>query len=179
MAIPTPNFTDRIQKALAAIEAKIPILGENISVPQHRDQLIAETWCVDEQELDYLLVTYLINQAKYLSGFSLDETFDISITPKGYAYIDEFKVQPSTSNIGFCAMWFDPSVKPGWSQAIEPAILSAGYEPKRIDGHHHNNRIDDEIIALIRRSKFVVADFTGQRGGVYFEAGYALGHGFS
>jgi nucleoside 2-deoxyribosyltransferase len=68
-------------------------------------------------------------------------------------------------------------VKSVWSHAIEPAILSAGYESKRIDGHHHNNRIDDEIIALIRRSKFVVADFTGQRGGVYFEAGYALGHG--
>lgn len=142
--------------------------------------MIAETWCVDEQELDYLLVTYLINEAKYLSGFSIDETFDISITPKGYAYIDEFKVQPSTSNIGFCAMWFDPSVKPIWTQAIEPAILSAGYEPIRIDGHQHNNRIDDEIIALIRRSKFVVADFTAgsePRGGVYFEAGYALGHG--
>ena len=30
---------------------------------------------------------------------------------------------------------------------------------------------------MIRRSRFVVADFTGQRGGVYFEAGYALGLG--
>ena len=47
----------------------------------------------------------------------------------------------------------------------------------RIDRHEHNNRIDDEIMAMIRRSKFIVADFTKERGGVYFEAGYALGLG--
>ena len=37
--------------------------------------------------------------------------------------------------------------------------------------------IDDRIIADIRRSKFLVADFTGQKHGVYFEAGLALGFG--
>lgn len=41
----------------------------------------------------------------------------------------------------------------------------------------HNNNICDEIIAEIRRSKFLIADFTGQRGGVYFEAGFAYGLG--
>jgi len=39
----------------------------------------------------------------------------------------------------------------------------------------HINRIDDEIIAHIKAASFVVADFTGHRGGVYFEAGFALG----
>jgi nucleoside 2-deoxyribosyltransferase len=34
-----------------------------------------------------------------------------------------------------------------------------------------------QIIADIRRSKFLIADFTGHRGGVYFEAGFALGLG--
>jgi hypothetical protein len=34
-----------------------------------------------------------------------------------------------------------------------------------------------EAIAEIRRSRFVVADYTGHRGGVYFEAGFALGLG--
>lgn len=43
----------------------------------------------------------------------------------------------------------------------------------------HLNKIDDEIIAEIRRSKFLIADFTegdtGARGGVYYEAGFAHG----
>ena len=40
-----------------------------------------------------------------------------------------------------------------------------------------DDRIDNEIVALIRQSKFIVADYTGQRGGVYFESGFAQGLG--
>lgn len=72
-------------------------------------------------------------------------------------------------------MWFDEEVTPAWTDAIEPAIGLSGYKPERIDRVEHNNRIDDEIIAWLRRARFVVADFTGQRGGVYFESGFALG----
>lgn len=51
----------------------------------------------------------------------------------------------------------------------------------RIDRKLDVVKIDDEIIAEIRRSRFLVADFThekaGARGGVYFEAGFAFGLG--
>ena len=52
----------------------------------------------------------------------------------------------------------------------------------RIDQKADVVKIDDEIIAEMRRSRFLVADFTqgktdGARGGVYFEAGFALGLG--
>lgn len=57
------------------------------------------------------------------------------------------------------------------------AVREAGYKPIRMDVKEHNEKICDAIIAEIRKSKFVVADFTGHRGGVYFEAGYALGLG--
>lgn len=60
-------------------------------------------------------------------------------------------------------------------------MSGAGYQPLRIDKKEHVNRIDDEIFADIRRSRFVIADFThgdsGVRGGVYFEAGFAQGLG--
>ena len=77
-------------------------------------------------------------------------------------------------------MWFNESMKGVYEQAIEPAIREAGYKPMRIDRHDHINKIDDEIVAEIRRSRFVVADFTSQsgdqpRGGVYYEAGFAHG----
>jgi nucleoside 2-deoxyribosyltransferase len=49
--------------------------------------------------------------------------------------------------------------------------------PLRIDRKEHNNQITDEIIAAIRDAEFVVADFTGNRGGVYYEAGFARGLG--
>lgn len=51
----------------------------------------------------------------------------------------------------------------------------------RIDTKEHGNKVDDEIISELRRSRFVVADFTcgtsGARGGVYYEAGFAHGLG--
>ncbi len=37
--------------------------------------------------------------------------------------------------------------------------------------------IDDKIIANIRSSKFLIADFSGQRNSVYYEAGFAQGLG--
>ena len=41
----------------------------------------------------------------------------------------------------------------------------------------HNDLIDVKIISEIKNSRFVVADFTEQKHGVYFEAGYARGMG--
>ena len=75
-------------------------------------------------------------------------------------------------------MWFAPSMDEMFENGIKPAVEIDG-ETKcmRIDLKEHNNKICDEIIAEIRRSKYLIADFTGQRGGVYFEAGFAQGLG--
>ena len=76
-------------------------------------------------------------------------------------------------------MWFDKSMDEIWEKGFRPAIKAAGYKAIRIDRKEHLNKIDDEIIAEIRRARFLVADFTqgkaGQRGGVYYEAGFAHG----
>ena len=61
----------------------------------------------------------------------------------------------------------------------ETAITDAGYKPLRIDNVEHTGKVDDRIIAEIRRSRFLVADFSCEsgkpRGGVYYEAGFAEG----
>jgi nucleoside 2-deoxyribosyltransferase len=76
-------------------------------------------------------------------------------------------------------MWFNDVTHAAYNDGIELAIRDSGYRALRIDKKEHNNKIDDEIIAEIRRSKFLVADFTCEkekvRGGVYFEAGFAMG----
>ncbi len=76
-------------------------------------------------------------------------------------------------------MWFNDSMDHIYEGGFEPAIKDAGYKPLRIDQKPHFGKIDDQVIAEIRRSRFVVADFThgekGARGSVYFEAGFAFG----
>lgn len=97
----------------------------------------------------------------------------------GYSLIEEMETNPESTQC-FVAMWFDPSMSDVYKRGIRPAILNAGYKPLRIDQKHDLiDKIDDAIIAEIRRSRFLVADFThgdeGVRGGVYYEAGFARG----
>ena len=73
----------------------------------------------------------------------------------------------------FIAMNFDDSMKKA-RNAIVDAIKSFNYDPMLIDNKEHNNQIVPEIYKEISDSIFVIADLTGQRGGVYYEAGYAV-----
>lgn len=77
----------------------------------------------------------------------------------------------------FIAMWFNDEVACAYNDAIAPAIVECGFRPVRVDNIEHNNDITDEIIAGIKDSRFVVAEMTGYRGGVYYEAGFARGLG--
>ena len=73
----------------------------------------------------------------------------------------------------FIAMSFAESMKEA-RKVIEKAVNSSGYLPILIDVKEHNNQIVPEIYREIEESAFVIADLTGQRGGVYYEAGYAV-----
>lgn len=102
-----------------------------------------------------------------------------TLTVEGFARLAELEKVATDSSQAFVAMWFDDSMSEVYEEGIMPGIEAAGYEARRIDRIEHINKIDDEIIAEIRRSRFVVADFThgdsGARGGVYYEAGFAHG----
>lgn len=105
--------------------------------------------------------------------------FEYVITPDGHSHLAELEKKVIASTRAFVAMWFDESMGAAYEHGLALGISDAGYEPLRIDRIDHNNKIDDEIIAEIRRSRFLVADFTqgrnGTRGGVYYEAGFAHG----
>jgi nucleoside 2-deoxyribosyltransferase len=102
---------------------------------------------------------------------------EVEVTAKGWNRIYEIEKGNIKSKQAFIAMWFNESMEEVVEKGFKQAIRDAGYEPLRIDNKEHNNKIDDEIVAEIRRSKFVVCDFTGNRGNVYFEAGLAIGLG--
>lgn len=103
------------------------------------------------------------------------------LTVGGYARLADLNTTTIDSSQGFVAMWFAPTLEEAWERGIRSGIEDAGYKAVRIDQKEHLNKIDDEIIAEIKRSRFVVADFTqgddGARGGVYYEAGFAHGLG--
>lgn len=72
----------------------------------------------------------------------------------------------------YVAMWSNPDLEQAYEQAISPGILAAGYLPCRTE---RKGAIDDEVISQIRKSRFVLVDFTGHRSDVYYKAGFAKG----
>jgi hypothetical protein len=132
-------------------------------------------FCQDWRELTFLMEDYLWRDRGFLKKRDgLPEPYQI--TPAGWARVHELQHVHGSGTQGFIAMWFDEQVKAA-SGAIGRGIEAAGYNSVLMNQVEHNNRIDDEIIARIRGSKFLVADLTRSRGGVYFEAGFALGLG--
>ena len=124
-----------------------------------------------------------INEVQYLAG-ALEQEGLVTrrtsngvflISPKGYRKLDEVRNASVASIKGFVAMYFSNDLNDAYNLGLKAGIELAGYEAVRVDKVEHVNKIDDEIISQINGSKFVIADFTGHRGGVYFEAGYALG----
>ena len=167
-----PSVQSRFDRLLLKLRKETPVLGAPVSIDEKSlPSYVAATYSLGGSELRFI-VDSLINR-----GLLTGDWRNPVLSHDGYAYIDEHLAKNAESPVGFCAMWFDDEVLPLWKKAIEPGIEAAGYEPLRLDKHEHNNRIDEEIIASIRRARFLVADLTKHRQGVYFEAGLAMGLG--
>lgn len=179
------SISDRADQLLQEIAFECSHLGDQIRIDKPRYEAVSQAMA--GKELEYL--SELNREQGYLKIFTrpvkekrdgtthLGDAPFAEITPKGYAHLNEIKRKPKSGKIVFVAMSFDKGMAEAWSDGLQKGILDAGYQPRRVDSEEHNNKIDDEIIALINSCAFVVSDFTGHRGGVYFEAGYALGKG--
>jgi nucleoside 2-deoxyribosyltransferase len=170
--------------ALRFLGTRITQLGGELRVNQELDAtgfaLLAETESSTIQELYQLL--------KMLKESDLATVYFISTlgasaqpTVRGWQELDNLKRPRTDSAQAFVAMWFSESTTNAYVEGIHPAVRETGYRAIRIDQKEHNNKIDDEIVSEIRRSRFLIADFTCEpnnvRGGVYYEAGFAQGLG--
>lgn len=175
----------RAERLLQYIGNQTPSIGSIVAFtgPDVCAPAMAWSEAISIDEVKFLL-DYLVEKG-WLKGYEATNdkyvsTIDrYSLTVEGYARIAELEGTHTESSQAFVAMWFHDSMSDVWEQGIKPGVEDAGYKPIRIDRREHNNKICDEIIAEIKRSCFVVADFTqgndGARGGVYYEAGFAHG----
>lgn len=175
--IPMPSFQSRAERLMLALEKETEFAGQ--FVPVHLVQWLGRTWCMNDNELKEMILSHetqgFLEREQKVHSAGAPPIIGLKVTPQGWVYLEKLKEKNPLSRQGFVAMWFNPCMTPTYEEAIAPAIRDAGYEPKRIDKKEHFGKIDDAIIAEIRRSRFVVADFTGHRAGVYYEAGFAHG----
>jgi hypothetical protein len=174
----------RVTAALRTFGDQIVQLGDQIifSGPDDTNTLrfLAETESRNVNEFTEVL--RMLNQIGHLEGeFLVNSGGRFRPTAAGWTEIDKLRQPRVDSSQGFVAMWFHESTEEAYLNGIAPALRMTGFAPIRIDKKEHNNKINDEIVAEIRRSRFLVADFTCEpntvRGGVYYEAGFAQGLG--
>ena len=173
------SVNERADRLLTYIERRATTVSTSVAIEEGTYAAYAWSESTEWNEIFYFL-NYLRDTELIQGDRSADGSFWGNLTVDGYTRIEDRRTSVDTSQ-AFVAMWFDDSMNEAYEKGIEPAIVEAGYKPLRIDRKEHVNKVDDEIIAGLRRSRFVVADSThgkdGARGGVYYEAGFAHGLG--
>ena len=181
----------KARKLLSAIAKRSKFAGDWVGICDQKNRSLgyAETTA----EFIYLC-TYIIGQrwCEQAEGSSAvyadpdhpesiwnnqpEEPVLFQLTPAGWEIAQTRPRIESTK--AFVAMWFNEEVQSAYDSGIHPAIHDdCGFRPVRIDTEHYNGDVVDQVLAEINESRFVVADLTGHRNGVYFEAGYAMGQG--
>jgi len=174
---------EKMDNALLNIDRASSYVGEAINIIYGNDYPFYH--CFQAGELRSIL--RLLNQEGFINvPDSANPHIKLSLSARGYEKLRDIKRHGKDSRQCFVAMWFTPDMNVVYEEAIKPAIEykeEGETEPRfraiKIDNVEHINDVNDEIIAAIRRSRFMVCDLTGYRGGVYFEAGFANGLGLN
>ncbi len=174
--LPQYRVSEKQLVFLRALELRTPYPGRKVHIVPEFDFPLA--WCSATDEFEYIIRALMARAFVALDQFIDPKdsfSLELTITPAGWAFLDEANKVSVLTNQVFVAMSFADEMKSAWKLGIEPAIRSAKFQPYRVDVEPHLDKIDNKIIAEIKNSRFVVADVTMQRPGVYFEAGFAIG----
>lgn len=153
--------------------------GATIDIPELNSDILAnKLYFKNHQELHFYL--FSLRSQNLIEG----KTFPINpiimvdprLTYQGLGKVIQIQESGRKSNRCFIAMSFSDGNK-DLRETLKTAIKNTGYTPIVIDEIHYESHktINDAIIAEIRKCKFMVAEFTEHKHGVYFEAGFALG----
>lgn len=177
--LPTPSIPAKAERLMLYIAREFPDPGQHFGFSfdiVHRPLMSATT----SQECEYI-ADYCTERMHWLAGVvshgGVQGQISAVVTPEGWAYLASITDPGLQTPFGFIAMHFSSATQGLRERGIKPAIVAAGYDARLIDEVHSVNHVDDEILAAIQRSRFLIADLHGQRQNVYYEAGFAQGLG--
>jgi nucleoside 2-deoxyribosyltransferase len=149
--------------------------GNEVIINADRDYPLF--YCRNEPELRFHLKTLGERGLVTDMGARAEGKLAATLTANGWQHVEELEKPNIESKQAFVAMWFDDQMTAAYAQGIAGIEQDTGFKPLPINRKQFNDKICDQIIAEIRRSRFLIADVTGHRQGVYFEAGFAMGLG--
>lgn len=151
--------------------------GEGFTIEFDSGELFpAIGYARNREELENMLLAlcelgYIKNTSNIAGGK------EYAITIKGLERAETLLTEQNFSKKAFIAMRFSDDLKAVRDESMKPACEACGFEAYTVDEEEHIGDITDKIISGIKTSRFVIADFTYNNPGVYYEAGYAKGLG--
>ncbi len=174
MLFTAPNYISLYDTGESEVDGRY-IQDKNASWTTN--QFLVKTWAKNYRELyalfqkaiDEKLVDCEIVNARAINYYTL--TFN------GLEYIENLGNPNQTSKNIFVAFNFDSGLQEVFNQYLKEALEKEGFNYTVVnqDNVDHNKNINDEVIAKLKFSRIVIADFTNHRNSVYFEAGFAMG----
>ncbi len=167
----------RVEMVMINLSEYIKVLGDRYwlsgIVDKHQEKNIYNMFLVDDICGDENLLGQVntICDILFEMGLTANNSID-TFTIKGWEFIENIQEKQKELPQAFIAMSFSENMNSAKTKIIQ-AIVDSGYIPMIISDKEHNNQIVPEILFEIKRSKFVIADLTEHRNGVYYEAGYA------
>jgi hypothetical protein len=141
--------------------------GARVPVDLNRDYPAA--YCRELQGSEWHFLFDQLTAKGFVKMHSHGSGDKVEITDRGWEHLEEHPL--ASGALAFVAMAFK-DMNDVYA-AIEAGVRAAGYQPVRIDKEEYVGGVMDEIKARIRESFFVISDLTQNRGGVYYEAGFA------
>lgn len=175
----TPN--DKIENLLSYLHSLQRFEGSKINFPKEitKEDLAIKLYFKNYQEMVFYLFTLFnlgLIDGKDASSKDGNDLIGINLTFMGLSKVIEIEENGNKSNRCFIAMSFSKDML-DTRNSIKKAIKETGFIPILIDELHYDSEltINDALISEIKKCKFLVADFSQHKHGVYFESGYALG----
>ena len=97
-----------------------------------------------------------------------------TLTVQGWDAVEPLIASAGTPGRCFVAMSFVADLDEAYLLGIKAAVEhDCGMMAVRMKELQHNEDICDRLLSEIRQAQFVIADYTGHKNGVYYEAGFA------
>jgi hypothetical protein len=159
----------KIQRLLGLARKRSRWYGDSVMLYLDADWPLLHAYSADEAQALMLE----LQRRGLLSGQAGIDDLGLALTIEGWE-----ATEPSAGGVpglGFAAMSFDPELLPAYEDGMKLAVeIDCRLQLTRVDSGDFQEKVCDRVIGEIRRSQFVIADFTRHRGSVYFEAGFAL-----
>ena len=163
------SVSEKLHKVLEVARKRSHYFGAPFDLDPARDYPLFDAISADEGQALNVQLT-----KSGLIEFNGDDNY--ILTHRGWEALEPINASGIAGRC-FVAMAFDPELESAYVEGIKPALIACGYDPICLRETTTNDDVCDLILAELRKAQFIVADFTKQKGGVYFEAGFgkALG----